>query len=106
MYHPAARSTQNHSPTSNERTSLRLDGCPVGLNWRYDRAEMISDGIVHVFGLILALIGAITLLVVSSHSTQGFETASVVVYSLGLLAMMGFSAAYNMWPVSPRKWWL
>jgi hemolysin III len=67
---------------------------------------MLSDGIVHVVGLSLALIGAITLLVVSSRSTQGLEAASLVIYSLGLLAMLGFSAAYNMWPVSPRKWWL
>ena len=96
---------QSHSAI-NDRTFLGPDGCPVGVNWRYDRAEILSDGIVHAVGLSLALIGAITLLVVSSRSTQGLEAASVVIYSLGLLAMLGFSAAYNMWPVSPRKWWL
>jgi hemolysin III len=106
MYHPVVGFNQNHSAASNDRTFLRSDGCPIGLNWRYDRTEMLSDGIVHAVGLSLALIGAITLLVVSSRSTQGLEAASVVIYSLGLLAMLGFSAAYNMWPVSPRKWWL
>jgi hemolysin III len=106
MYHPVVGAHQNHSAASNDRTFLRSDGCPTGLNWRYDRTEMLSDGIVHAVGLSLALIGAITLLVVSSRSTQGLEAASVVIYSLGLLAMLGFSAAYDMWPVSPRKWWL
>jgi hemolysin III len=106
MDQPAVEFKQSQLPASCARNFLRSDGCPIGLNWRYDRAEIIYDGIVHVLGLSLALIGAITLLVVSSRSTRGLEAASVVVYSLGLLAMLGFSAAYNMWPVSPRKWWL
>jgi hemolysin III len=29
-----------------------------------------------------------------------------VIYAVWLIAMLGFSAAYNLWPVSPRKWWL
>ena len=28
------------------------------------------------------------------------------IYSLGLLSMLTFSAAYNLWPVRPTKWWL
>ena len=94
---------QNLSFTSNAHTFLHPDGCPVGLNWPYDRAEILSDAIIHIVGLSLALIGAITLLVVSSRSTQGLEAASVGIYVLGLLAMLGFSAAYNLWPVSPRN---
>jgi len=31
---------------------------------------------------------------------------TVSVYSVGLLAMLVLSAIYNMWPVSPRKWFL
>jgi hemolysin III len=106
MYQRLVGSNQIHSATSNKLHVLRADGCPINLNWRYDRAEIISDGIVHLVGFALALMGAITLLIVSSYSTQGLEAASVVIYSLGLVAMLGFSAAYNMWPVSPRKWWL
>jgi hemolysin III len=30
--------------------------------------------------------------------------ASVLIYAAGLAAMLGFSAAYNMWPVSHTKW--
>jgi hemolysin III len=91
---------------SDVRCFLLSDGCPVGLDWRYDRAETLTDGIVHVVGLGLALIGAIALVAVTFRLSRGFEAAAVVIYALGLLAMLGFSAAYNMWPVSPRKWWL
>lgn len=34
------------------------------------------------------------------------EIISVSAYAAGLLAMLGVSAAYNVWPVSPRKWLL
>ena len=30
--------------------------------------------------------------------------SSIVIYSIGLLSMLGFSAAYNTWPVSGAKW--
>ena len=93
------------APPSNQRY-LQPDGCPVGIDWRYDRAETITDGVVHAVGLGLALIGAIALIVVTFRWSKGFEAASDVVYALGLVAMLGCSAAYNMWPVSPRKWLL
>ena len=80
------------------------DGRPVGLTWTYDRTELLTDGAVHVVGLGFALIGAVVLIVVSLSSTEGLETAATLVYAVGLLAMLGFSAAYNIWPVSPRKW--
>ena len=34
------------------------------------------------------------------------EVAAVAVYTAGFLAMFSFSAAYNLWPISPIKWWL
>ena len=91
---------------SEVRCFLQPDGCPVGLHWRYDRTEILTDGIVHVVGLGLAFLGVIHLIVVSWGLSERLETASIVIYALGLLAMLGCSAAYNMWPVSPRKWWL
>ena len=30
--------------------------------------------------------------------------APILVYVIGLVTMLAFSAAYNMWPVSPIKW--
>jgi len=32
---------------------------PVGIIWEYDRGELIVDGIVHVLGVSLGLVGAI-----------------------------------------------
>jgi hemolysin III len=31
---------------------------------------------------------------------------SIAIYTVGLLSMLGFSAAYNLWPDSPVKWTL
>jgi len=84
---------------------LQLDGRPPRLIWNYDRTELITDGILHIVGLGLALIGVTALALLSPLGTD-LRTASIVIYGAGLVAMLGFSAAYNMWPVSPRKWWL
>lgn len=73
--------------------------------WDYDRGEMIADGIVHVLGNALAIVGAAVLFVIAAHGTW-VEFAAVAIYLAGLMAMFGFSAAYNLWPVSPIKWWL
>ena len=89
-----------------EDFSPRFDGCPPGVSWRYDRKEMLVDGIVHFVGLGLALVGAAALFLVTYHSANGIEAASVTVYVVGLLAMLGCSAAYNLWPISPTKWLL
>jgi Haemolysin-III related len=85
---------------------LQSDGRPSDLTCSYDRTELLADGIVHAIGVVLALLGSILLIIVSRYSTQGLKTASVLIYAAGLLAMLGLSAAYNMWPVSPRKWLL
>ena len=44
------------------------------------------------------------LLTIAFHTARGVEIGSVVVYVIGLLSMLGASAAYNFWPISPRKW--
>jgi hemolysin III len=67
------------------------------------RSEIIADGIVHAIGVSLGLVGAIFLLLVS-HSGSGGDITSIAVYTAGLLAVLGLSAAYNLWPVSPAKW--
>jgi hemolysin III len=74
--------------------------------WNYDRIELITDGIVHVAGLALALVGATALVLMSQPLGTDLRSASVVIYGAGLVTMVGFSAAYNLWPISPRKWWL
>src|SRR6202790_1141211 len=76
------------------------------VRWNYDRAELIADGVVHVLGLSFGLIATTALIVLAAAFASAFEIVSVSVYAAGLLAMLGFSAAYNLWPVSPRKWLL
>ena len=43
---------------SRERCASSSDAYPGQINWDYDRAEIIADGVVHVIGLCLGLIGA------------------------------------------------
>jgi len=75
------------------------------ISWDYDRAELIADGVVHAIGVSLGLVGAVTLVVMAVRSAAS-DVPAVVIYAVGLLAMLGFSAAYNMWPLSPAKWML
>jgi hemolysin III len=76
------------------------------VRWNYDRAEIIADGIVHGLGVGVGLVAATALIVLTGVFASTPEIVSVSIYAAGLLTMLGFSAAYNMWPVSPRKWWL
>src|ERR1700716_2168228 len=76
------------------------------IRWNYDRAELIADGIVHGIGVFGGLIAATVLIVLAGVFASAYEVVMVSVYAAGLLAMLGFSAAYNLWPVSRRKWLL
>lgn len=76
------------------------------VRWNYDRAELIADGVVHILGVAIGLVAATALVVLASvYATPG-QLVSVSVYVIGLLAMLGLSATYNLWPVSPVKWFL
>src|SRR5579864_1942312 len=81
------------------------DGRPAGLSWNYDRAEIVADGIVHAIGVGLGLVGAVILLFIAHFAGDG-TVLPVAVYLGGLLAVLGLSAAYNLWPVSRIKWLL
>ncbi len=87
--------------------SLAEDGRPLTLTWNYTPREILADGIIHGLGVALGLAGAVFLILtaVSAHLALG-EQAAVVVYALALVAMLGVSATYNLYPVSPRKWLL
>src|SRR3954468_3327670 len=79
------------------------DEYPAQINWDYDRAEIIADGVVHAIGLCLGLIGAFTIVMIAVR-IERIEIAPILVYGIGPVAMLALSAAYNMWPVSPAKW--
>jgi hemolysin III len=76
------------------------------MGWNYDRAELIADGVVHGIGVFCGLVAATVLIVLAGVFASAYEIVTVSVYATGLLAMLGFSAAYNLWPVSRRKWLL
>ena len=82
------------------------DGRPLHVSWRYTREEMVADAVVHVLGLVLAILGTITLVVLAALKADPSEVTAVVVYAVCLISLLGVSAAYNLWPVSPTKWWL
>ena len=80
------------------------DGRPAGFVWKYDRAEVLVDGIVHGVGVILGVVGAAVLIVLALRSPGIGDVSAAGVYAVGLVAMLGMSATYNLWPVSRVKW--
>jgi hemolysin III len=75
------------------------------ISWNYDRGEVIADAIVHASGITFGVAGAAALIIVVA-STRKIELAPTAIYVSALLMMLGVSAAYNLWPVSPTKWLL
>lgn len=75
-----------------------------GISWRYDRHEIIADGIVHGVGMVAALIGVTALIFYATVWGTSGALLSAWVYGLGLLASLGISFAYNVWPVTRVKW--
>jgi hemolysin III len=59
------------------------------------REEWLADVIVHVVGLVMAIAGCVLLVVTAAQSGSVKLTAALVVYSAGLLAMLGASALCN-----------
>ncbi len=58
---------------------------------------------MHAVGVVLGLIGAVAIVTVALEA-QRIEVAPILIYVVGLLAMLALSAAYNMWPITPTKW--
>jgi len=59
------------------------------------RAYWLADVIVHAVGIVLAIVGCIVLVSTAATSGSVKLTAALVIYSAGLLAMLGCSALYN-----------
>src|SRR5215469_8385590 len=66
----------------------------------YSHLEHRADAVVHVLGVLFAINASLWLL---WHVTGLSVGISVFVYCLGLLAMICFSAAYNLAPHGPSK---
>lgn len=87
--------------------SLAEDGRPLTLTWHYTPREIVADGVIHGLGVVFGLAGAAALVATALTAHLGFgERAAVVLYATALVLMLGVSAVYNLYPVSPRKWLL
>lgn len=60
---------------------------------------------MHAAGITFGVAGAAALIIVVA-STRKIELAPTAIYVSALLMMLGVSAAYNLWPISPTKWLL
>jgi hemolysin III len=80
------------------------NGRPVAVGRDYDRAEITADAVIHGAGLILGSVGVAVLIMFAARSPGNGDLPVALVYAAGLLAMLGFSAAYNLWPASRVKW--
>lgn len=69
----------------------------------YTLAELVADGIVHVLGLIVAIAAGSVLLAFAIIETAPEAVPALAVYIGSLVAVLGVSLAYNLWPVSPIK---
>ena len=65
--------------------------------------EMLVDGQIHRFGVLAAGLAAAWLIVASAASGRAGMIVSAAIYAVGLLAMLGCSAAYNLNTQSHRR---
>jgi hemolysin III len=69
---------------------------------RYYAAEIEADFVVHLLGTLAGAIGATVLLALAAP-TGAATLWSALAYSVGLMAMLGFSAAYHIQRSSERR---
>ncbi|GGA88813.1 DNA-binding protein [Brucella endophytica] len=79
---------------------------PETIRWDYDIAELWADGVIHVVGVTLAVIGAIAMTAFSLRVDPPHLFVAAIIYAVSLVATLGMSAVYNIWPVTPTKWFL
>lgn len=68
----------------------------------YTRGEQLADVAAHIAGVTCGLAGAIALMVTAAPG-GALVIVGAMLYAIGLLSMLSFSAAYNLWPPSPTK---
>jgi hemolysin III len=68
--------------------------------------ELTADRVVHGVGICLGVIGAVVLVWMTAIDGHPGDLAPILIYAAGLLAMLGCSAAYNVFHTSGRREWL
>jgi hemolysin III len=65
--------------------------------------EFVADAIVHAIGLMVAAAGSLVLLVAVAIDGKAAKLTAIIVYTGGLIAMLGCSAAYHVLHSSRRR---
>jgi hemolysin III len=73
------------------------------MNQMYTPGERIADGIIHAVGICAGFVAVIAMMAAAIPSLPFSATASLAIYGAALLAMFGFSAAYNLLPAPNWK---
>ena len=68
----------------------------------YTAAELRADFAIHLIGTLAGVTAVIVLLDITIRNHGSPEFGAILVYAVGLLAMLGFSAAYNL---TRPSWW-
>jgi hemolysin III len=79
--------------TMNETIAAAADALGIRIP---SRRELIADGVVHVTGIVLGVIGAVVLIVIAVLKHSYIEIIAVSIYAAGMIAMFSLSALYNM----------
>jgi len=69
----------------------------------YDPAEVLADRIIHVLGVTFGVVGSIAIIILAAETSQPLGIVATSLYAASLLAMVGFSAAYNLAKPSPMR---
>lgn len=80
-----------------DRTTVTVAERPASLG------ELVADAIVHAVAFFAGLIAVTVLMVEVVRRGSLADALALAVYAVGLLALFGFSAAYNLAPHSPVK---
>ena len=51
-----------------EQMMERQRACSGQIRWDYCRSEIIADGVIHVTGVLLGLIGAIAIVIITAQA--------------------------------------
>ena len=68
--------------------------------------ELLADRSIHGLGVAAGALGSLALVSIAAEARGAGGLIPIAIYAVGLLAMLSFSAAYNLTPPSPRRAWL
>lgn len=69
----------------------------------YSRGELLADRVIHHVGVAAGVAGALVLIALVAVRSHWAELGPVLAYSAGLVAMLSFSAAYNLNHLGPHR---